>query len=431
MTDVVDNVQIADLRTYGITGMFADIEEYADYIPDYLELVLADDRITETAKFRVGGSLYGFRDLEKYRIGVAPAPMIRKDWLAEVGLQEPTTWVELYDAMLAIKAAHPDSYGFASRNGTNYMIGQYAYALGSGGFQGFAKTNGMYYEPDEDAYVYGPADEDFKNVVEFFANAYQDGLLHPDYAIMTRDLCFEKLSTGGLFYQTDNNTHAARVWNPALQESDANAGFKMLEPMENSEGQTRQYRYEKDWGSHAAVSSQVEGIEIIMAFYNWMYTDEGVMATNFGVEGETYELINGEPMILQEILDRHKNDPDQLNGVQGELGAGLLCYAKFIDETTYKQTTDPMMIADGDQIQAVTERGDIHYMPAWPPLNEDQSEREKTLQLQLGAIFDQEINNFFTGARPLSEYDDLIADLKAAGSEELEQIYNDAFNSLK
>ena len=431
MPDVIDNVRIADIRTYGITGMFADLEEYAEYIPDYLGLVLADDRATETAKFRVGGKLYGFRDLEKYRIGVAPAPMIRKDWLAEAGLSEPATWAELYEDLLAIKAAHPDSYAFSSRNGTNYMIGQYAYTLGSGGFQGFNKTNGMYYEPDVDAYVYGPADEDFRIVIEFLSKAYADGLLDPDYAIMTKDLCFEKLSTGGLFFQTDNNTHAARVWNPALQESDPDSGFKMLDPLENSEGQTRQYRYEKDWAGHAVVSSQAEDVEKIMAFYNWLYTDEGTMVTNFGIEGETYDMVDGEPMIKQEILDRHKNDSDQYNGVQGELGVGLLCYAKYIDETTYKQTTDPMMISDGDKLQEATDRGEIQFMPGWPPLSDDQIEREKTLQLQLGAIFDQEINNFISGKRPMSEYDDLIADLKAAGSEELEQIYNDAYASLK
>ena len=431
MPDVIDNVQIADLRTYGITGMFAALEDYSEYIPDYLGLVLADDRATETAKFRVGGELYGFRDLEKYRIGVAPSPMIRIDWLTEAGLQEPTSWAELYDALLAIKAAHPDSYAFSSRNGTNYMIGQYAYTLGSGGFQGFNKANGMYYEPDEDAYIYGPTDEDFKVVIEFLANAYKDGLLDPDYAIMTKDLCFEKLSTGGLFFQTDNNTHASRVWNPALQEADPNASFKMLDPLENSEGQTRQYRYERDWSNHAVISSQAEGIEKIMAFYNWMYTEEGTMVTNFGIEGETYEMVDGVPLIKQEILDRHQNDSDQYNGVQGELGVGLLCYAKYIDETTYIQTTDPMMITDGDKIQEATERGEIQFMPGWPPLSDDQGEREKTLQLQLGAIFDQEINNFITGERPMSEYDDLIADLIAAGSEELEQIYNDAYASLK
>ena len=84
-------------------------------------------------------------------------------------------------------------YGFGTRNGTNYLVGSFAYALGTGGFPTCCRrTRGMYYEPESDSYVYGPTSEKFTRVVEFLQNAYKDGLLDPDYATMTKDDLFEK-----------------------------------------------------------------------------------------------------------------------------------------------------------------------------------------------------------------------------------------------
>lgn len=135
MPDVLGpGVQINEVATYAEMGMFVNLDEHRDLMPNYFALVDAEDRITETNKFRVNGSLYSFRTLEYDRLAVAPMPQLRMDLLEEQGLAAPTTWDELYDAMLKIKAAHPDMYGFSSRNGTNYLIGALAYPLGTGGF---------------------------------------------------------------------------------------------------------------------------------------------------------------------------------------------------------------------------------------------------------------------------------------------------------
>ncbi len=58
---------------------------------------------------------------------------IRTDLLEEIGVEEPTTFEEYYDDLLKIKEKHPDMYGFGTRNGTNYLVGSFAYALGTGG----------------------------------------------------------------------------------------------------------------------------------------------------------------------------------------------------------------------------------------------------------------------------------------------------------
>ena len=148
MPDVMAHLTTDEMTMYAEMGMFVNLDDNKELCPNYFALVDADDRITETNKFRVDGSLYAFRVLEYDRLAVAPMPQVRADLLEEVGVPQPKTWDELYDAMLKIKAAHPDIYGFGSRNGTNYLIGALAYPLGTGGFPAFAKNRGMYYNTE-------------------------------------------------------------------------------------------------------------------------------------------------------------------------------------------------------------------------------------------------------------------------------------------
>lgn len=427
LPDVIDHLSINDIRQYADLGLFVNISDYPEAAADYLKLMNGVDRIGETKKFTIDDKIYGFRNLEYSRIGIAPLGMIRGDLLEEQNIPVPQTWDELYAALLKIKEKHPDVYAFTSRRGTNYMLGQFAYPLGSGGFPTFNTERGMYYEPKQDKFIYGPTDPSFEKVVEFFAKAYKDGLLDPDYATMDKDQMFQKATTGKLVFVYDNNSYAARVFNPTIQKNDPAARFDLLKPPAYSAGETRAYRYEKDWDNLAVISSKAKDPEKIVKFINWMYSDEGRLVTNFGLEHKDYDLVDGKPIIKQEIVDRHKNDPDPFAGIQGELGVGYLSFAKYIDEYTYTQVTDPSFIEMGKQVDQYTSDHLIDFQPNWPPFTTEEAEKVKELELKLSNVFDQEIDKFITGKRPLQDWSKLVEQLKGQGVQELEEVFNAAY----
>lgn len=432
MPDVLGpGVSIKEVATYAEMGMFVNLDEHKELMPNYFALVDAEDRITETNKFRVDGSLYSFRTLEYDRLAVAPMPQIRMDLLEEQGIATPATWAELYDAMLKIKQAHPDMYGFSSRSGTNYLIGALAYPLGTGGFPSFSTTRGMYYEPNEDRYVYGPTSEKFTRVVEFLAGAYKDGILDPDYATMNKDQMFEKLSNGKLFGVFDNNSFTARTYNPALQQIDPNARFDLLAPMANADGQTRAFRYERDWGDQTVVNAQSERWEDIVKVIDWMYSEEGRMITNFGVEGVHYDMVDDFPTIKQEIVDRNANASDVFMAIQGEIGVGLHGFSLYIDEATYKQVSDPLFVEMGERIQQWTDEGTVVYLPNWPAFTTEETEEITDLELRIGNVFDQEIDKYITGKKSMDQWSELVEMLKAQGAERLEEIFNAAYDRIR
>ena len=204
-----------------------------------------------------------------------------------------------------------------------------------------------------------------------------------------------------------------------------------MPPLENDLGQTRQYRYNKDWTDQIIVSSQVDDPVKVVQFINWFYTEEGRMVTNFGVEGQDYDMVDGNPIIKEEIVEENANASDVFSSIQGQLGLGLQGLATYVDEYTYKQVSDPVFIEQGDEIAQWTEEGTVEYAPLYPSLSEEDNDRATTLQSNLNNVFDQEIDKFITGQRSLDEWDDFVATLEAQGASELAEIYNNAYQALQ
>lgn len=434
MPDVLDRVTNDEVAKYGSIGMFYCLDDHPDMIPNYLSLVTAPDRNIENNKFRIDGKMYAFRILEYNRIPVAPAGVIRVDLLEEQGIPMPTTWDELYDAMLKIKAAHPDMYGFSQRqatNGTNYLLGQFAYPLGTGGFPTFNRTRGMYYEPRLDKFIYGPTDENFPIVVNFMAKSYKDGLLDPDYSATTQAQVFEKLSNNKLFFHYDNNSHSGRVFNPALREINENYKFDLVPPLQNSLGETRALAYERDWSNNLVISAKSPNADKIAQVIDWMYSDEGRMITNFGKEGADYDLVDGNPIMKQWLLDVSENSSDRFMGIQGALGVGLHGMGRYIDEYTYNQVSDPIFIEQGAKLAQSIEDGSIKHLPNWPPFTGDEMDRIVEIELNLANVFDQGIDQFIIGTRSMDEWPQFVEQLKQQGTEELETIFNTSFDRVR
>lgn len=422
-------VSVKDLQDFGRSGMFLPISDYLQYMPHFKKLI--DERPEEINTLKVDGKLYALPVLEKFRIGVGPQPLIRTDLLAKLNLPVPTTFDELYNDLKALKKAYPDSIPFTGRNGTLFLLGNLAFPMGSGGFPGWSESP-MYYEPDQKQYLYGPIQPDFKKVVAFANKLYAEKLLDPDYAVNTKDMAFEKLSSGKSFFYYDNNTFAARVFNPALREKDPNAKFEMIPPLKNDKGEIRSYRAQRDWlDTLNAISSKVKDPVTVAKLFDWLYSDEGAMVSNFGVEGVHYDIVDGKPVVKQALLDKYKNqEGDVISAIRSEVGLGLLGYSVYVDETWDATITDPYMVEMGKQIDEETKTGQIEYMPYDPPFNAEESEQLKKLVTKVDTYFQQEIDKFIMGTKPMSEWDAFAQKLIDLGAPDIQKIYNDAYQRI-
>lgn len=409
--DVIQVVQ-ADLNEFAKTGIFLPISDYLDRMPNFKK-VMQDN--PEIKRLYVDGKLYGLPAVVQNNLQYGKAPVIRTDILQKLNLQVPTTFDELYTVLKKMKEAYPDSYPFSSR-GLAFLD---AVAFGMGG------GVGIYYDPDVDGgkYVYGSNRPEFKKVLTYLNKLFQEKLLDPDFAVTTTQTWGEKNSTGKSFFIYDNNSFAIN-YNQALQKDNPQAKFDVIPYFKNEAGKTRGYLYPRGWlNENYAISSKVKNPEAVIKFYDWLYSPEGAEVSNFGILGETYEKVNGEPKVLDSVIAKYKTAADPVRTMMSELGAGFLALSPLVDERPVTQMSDPIVVKWSEQLK----KGPGAYV--WPGIGpsftKEENDKIKEITSKTGPI-EEDILKFIMGSKPLSDFDAFAASLDKAGVAQLEKIFNDA-----
>lgn len=404
-----------EVAEFAGTGMFVPISDYLDRMPN---LTKAIEENPEIKKLYVDGKLYSLPITEQFKIQGGKTLLIRTDILEKLGLETPKTFDELYTVLAAMKKAYPESYPWTTR-GMSFMDAL-SFGMGSG--------YGMTYDPDADNYFYGTNKPEFKEVLTYLNKLYNEKLLDPDFAVNTKQNWDEKLSTGKSFFYYDNNQFAVN-YNATLQETDPNAKFDRIPYLQNAKGQTRGWLYPKGWlVDNYAISAKTKNPEALIKMFDWMYGPEGTIVTNYGVEGETYEMVDGKPQIKADVLEKYKTAADPARVMMSEIGAGLLALAVRVDEGPTKQVTPPDLVRWGEEL--VADPGAVIVPGLSPAFSSEENESIKEITTKT-SVLEQDVVKFIMGTKPLDQFDAWAGELTKAGADELEKIYNDAYNRTK
>jgi putative aldouronate transport system substrate-binding protein len=154
---------------------------------------------------------------------------------------------------------------------------------------------------------------------------------------------------------------------------------------------------------------------------DFLYSNDGMLLTNFGVEGETYEIVDGRPVYMPEITD----NPEGLgmhealvsHGMQWKVGMrqSIDYEAQFANEIAFAARNDYM---------------ENYILEAFPTLTFTPEENETITDLfsQIRAYTLENTAKFMVGARPVSEFDDFVAELEDIGLAEVTEIYQAAYD---
>jgi putative aldouronate transport system substrate-binding protein len=405
------NVLFADAAK---NGLLLNISDYMQYAPNLSKLIKENPAINNN---KVGGKFYSFPQLGAWRLQLAGAPMIRVDLLEKLGLRTPKTFDELYNVLKKFKEAYPNSVPYTGRENAKKLLNEISFAMGSG--------NRMYFDPaiKGGSWSYGQAHPEFKPVLEFLNKLYKEKLLDPDYAVNTGDQMKEKLASGKSLFYWDNNSFGVN-FNEALKAVDPKAKFDLLPLMENAQGKKRGYMYVKDWLHHFVISAKAKEPEKIVKFLDWMYSTEGTRMMNYGIEGVHYTMVNGQPVMKDEVIKKYADTKDPYRFMQKDLAVGFEAFAPNVDEHPMAQVSPPDLTRWASQM---TEANGYVQVRSIPPFTSEESDKLKKLVTKVDTLVDQEMDKFIIGVRPLSDYDKFIKDLTDNGVLEIEKIYNDAY----
>lgn len=301
---------VGSMYTTKISGALEDdiiidlrdlLEEHA---PIYWDTLMASSELKISA-FTAEGKIGTIFQIYKEAGTENPGYALRKDWLDEMGVGVPDTVDEFYDyAKYAL-----DEHGAQIYLRAEADFGNLQYALGA--------QAGSYLRNGE--VVNGGVQQEFYEYIEILRKWYAEGLIQEDY--YSRDLAESQANFGkGVLSTVVANSagNMSELYNYALdgRGSMTIAGFGNLTiPGRDTLVVSSANTLIKN-GSIWSISRDCDDPVPLMKLLNFLYSDEGSLICNYGVQGESF-IINedGEP----EWTDLVLNNPDGLTTTQAML----------------------------------------------------------------------------------------------------------------
>ena len=408
MADIVVTNWSTALGGPGVTindKVIISLNDYLDeYAPNYKKIIESDAEIEKGVK-NDDGQVFCFGTLNDGKTMTA-GPMIRKDWLDDLGLEVPKTIDELENALRAFKEKKGAD---APMSGTSGLTSYILMTLGTR--EGFYVDNGKV--------KYAPAEPHYKKVVERLAKWYKEGLLDQNYLSNDNTMLDANMLNGNTGFVTASIGSGMGAWLAAMEGKDDKFDLTAV-PYVSFDGDDKPNMVRvptkiNQW-STTAISAKCKYPELAAKFLDYCYSEKGHMLCNFGIEGESYVMEDGYPKFTDKIL----NNPDGLS-VSQALGyyaaaAGGSVAAYMSDSRYLEQYYQRPQQKEVPGIW--TSQVDDNYRAMeLPPLyyGAEESDEYADVVANLNKYRQEGTAAFVAGSRPMSEYESFVDGYRSLG----------------
>ncbi len=382
------------------------------YSPDFLEAL---DKYDARSFFSTDdGELFFYPGIWDYDAVNTAGFMLRKDWLDELGLEVPETIDEWEHVLREFKNKKGATAPFTSTFSAFY----------EGGFSGAYGFKLDFYIEDGKI-KNGFAHPEYKTMLETIVRWRDEGLFDKNFSTMDSGTLKTNMLTGktGATYGAQGSIMGGLMEAATEEGYDLVAApFPTLKKGEVCTVAKKQKQSVAQMG--AAITTHCKDVELAARWLNYGYTNAGRLAYAFGVEGESYEMVDGEPIYTDYVM----NNPD---------GVGV---KNMLDRYTRSATTSgPFIKAWGylkqyaqlpQQQNALNVWSDLGDVPAEiPPLyfsDEEQSYVSEHLS-SINTYQKEMFYKFINKTEPLENFDKYLETLEQLGNSEILRIYNAAY----
>lgn len=397
-------------------GYFLDLTDLVDeYMPNYQKVRTSDIQY-ELLSTTDSGRLGAVYELRQSKQGPWLGLWIRQDWLDDLNLETPVTFDDYHEVLTAFKnekgATAPLILNFSGSDGEFGTMSGGLNVLNSWQLDETGKVN------------FGPYMDAWKEYVTIMNQWYNEGLIDPDFmATDERTADMAKVVTGasGLF--------AALYTMPSVYEAaseDSNMNLAPVNPPVKNEGDEIHIRLRDSYTSgNTAISADCENPEVAMRWLDYLFTEEGALLANYGIEGDTFEFNEeGEPEFTDKILNNE-------NGwTMTQTVASYLCPSAGIANWS-DWTRELAGVPEKDQAcyDVWSEADDTWRLPSSVTLTQDESTERAALYADISTTVKEQTAQFISGALDIeSNWDAYISSLEASGIERAIEITQAAYD---
>ncbi|HEU5103747.1 MAG TPA: extracellular solute-binding protein, partial [Roseiflexaceae bacterium] len=380
-----------------------NFKKVLDDHPDWRKQIVTDE-----------GDIYAFPFLRgDPSLLVFTGPVARQDYLDKLKLQPPTTIDEWHSVLTAMKGqdlngnGQNDDWAFSPwlDNSIRGGFNQHAFVGAWGVTTGFFQDGG--------AVKFGPAQPEFKEFLKTMVAWNSEGLIDPDAVSM--DLkAFDAKMTGGQI-----GTGIMRVgggigkYMGLMKDKDPNfklvgVPYPTLKAGEKPQLGQRDNIYPGS-NSAAITSSNQHQIETVKLL-DYAYSPEGHLLFNFGVEGLTYNMVDGYPKYTDLIM----KNPDKLPLAQSMSSHFRSNFAgPFVQDKRYLEQYFQLP-EQQDAYKIWQQPTNEKLMPPVTP-TQDESRQYAKIMAEVNTRFDEVFAKVITGAEPIESWDAFVEELKQIG----------------
>lgn len=391
------------------------IKDYAPNLSAYLEKNPDVDKDIRSKD----GHIYAFPFIRsEEKLWVSAGPIVRDDWLKELGLEIPKTTEDWENMLIAFRDKKNVKAPLSVRSSDTRFLLALVHAY-----------NGLYQENGE--VKYGPFESGFKEALQTLNRWYKEGLLDNNYTLVDVTRLDSNVLNGdtGATYQSGGGGLGKWIQSKEEDSSFSLAGISFPTEVDGSPNKFAVVSSKYSGDSSAAISSSCKNPELAVKYLDYLYSEEGHMLANFGVEGESFEWINDYPTYTDAIM----KNPDGLTVSQAMAQNFLSSMAgPFIQDVRYIEQyySTPQQ---QNALSQWTKSAKASTAAKLPLLFYSSSEsKEYSSILNDANKFNSEnIAAFISGGRSFDEFDDYIKDLKKLNVEraiEITQAALDEYN---
>ena len=362
------------------------------------------------------GAIGAFPKIYAAPSDISSGGMIRADWLADLGLEEPKTFDDLYNILNTFRTEKGTAAPLVIAMPTGVqseLVSGYNIAAG-------------FYQVDGEV-RYGGIQPEFKEYLTMMNKWYSEGLV--DELFLTNQ--YESLvdmspvlnGTCGVWYGT-----AAQAISYMISSSaDPNMRVTGVTGLTKDGSVAHVGESGSMFDSHLwSVTTVCQDPEIICRYIDYVYSEDGILLANYGVEGETFEYDeNGTPRLTDLVL----NNPEYSYGAAMNI---------FVCD---RMTPAPFVI-DEDRVRANYIQDQIDAINVWNGSNDglynmpkagvnmtvEESSKYYSLYTDIETYMDENIVKFIVGDKSLDEFDAYVEALIGMGIEECVAIEQAAYD---
>ena len=395
-------VDSAMANLYGPEGTFVALDKLlADNAPNLTKLMKPEEILP--LRNQDDGTLYFIPRQWELNSTTEGLMTYRKDILDKMGEKEPETiagWVEL---LRKVKTAYPDLITLCERG--RWVDAQMKMVFGCGAVYG---NYGITAQNGAKKIEFLPTTDNYKALIDFYRTLYAEKILDNGYQTIEYSDWWDKDICGGkvfaCFTQNFNRAYEATATAKQLNVEGVQ-WWVALTPANPITNEKVIHKPLSPWlGTGLAVTSTSKVQADAVKLCDYLYSEEGNIFYQYGIEGQTYKMVNGQPERIP------NNDMMAFTKARVNLGFSFM-WPTLNGIAAQGYYSEPIMVDHFDKNGPLCKPVAIVS-----PIPAD-VETLTAFQTELDTYWNTMMDKFITGTEPMSNWDSYVAKCKEMGAD--------------